>query len=186
MTEFQLLGGVPEDDARRVLAAAERRRFARGEVVVHHDDPADTLHLVATGRFAVLVESVMLAVRGTGECFGEAALLSARGRRTATVRALEAAETLVLGATAFAELRRMNAALEEALYLPAERRVHRRLLELARVYREDDGDVTIPLTQAELAKLAGTTRATVNEILQADEERGVVRLGRGRIIVLQP
>ena len=206
MAQFRLLAGVPEVDGRRLLAIAKRRRFARGEIVFHRDDPADTLHLVGKGRFAVLMrtplgQTAMLAVRGPADSFGETALLAARAKRTATVRALEAGETHAVDAQAFAELRnafpavdrilfallaaelrRMNDALVEALYLPVEHRVRRRLLDLVRVY---DGGA-IPLTQTEVAELAGTTRATANQILRNEENEGVVRLERGRIVVVDP
>ncbi len=51
--QWPILAGVPEEDARRVLSIARRRTFDRREVVFHHGDPADSLHLVYTGRFAV-------------------------------------------------------------------------------------------------------------------------------------
>jgi CRP/FNR family cyclic AMP-dependent transcriptional regulator len=205
---FRLLAGVPDADVERLLAAARRRRFARGEVVFHRDDPADSLHLVAQGRFAVRVktplgETAMLAVRGPGDTFGETALLAASPKRTATVSALEAAETYALGEREFSEVRRAYPAVErilfalmaaeirrqtdlllEALYLPVDRRLRRRLLELARVYGGDDGEAAIPLTQAELAEMAGTSRATANQILRGEQERGTVRLERGRVLVL--
>ena len=37
-----------------------------------------------------------------------------------------------------------------------------------------------------LAEMAGTTRATVNQVLRAEAERGTVELARGRTRVLQP
>jgi CRP-like cAMP-binding protein len=76
-------------------------------------------------------------------------------------------------------LRRLNGRLVEALYVPADARICRRLLELARLY----GDV-IPLTQEDLAGLAGTTRATVNRVLRREERSGHVKLDRGRIALL--
>jgi CRP-like cAMP-binding protein len=53
--EWLLLEGVPEVDRRHVLSIARRRRFEKGEAVFHEGDPGDTLHLIATGRFAVRV-----------------------------------------------------------------------------------------------------------------------------------
>jgi CRP-like cAMP-binding protein len=44
----------------------------------------------------------------------------------------------------------------------------------------------VPLTQEELAELAGTTRATINRVLREEEKRGTIRLERGRTIVLDP
>ena len=42
----------------------------------------------------------------------------------------------------------------------------------------------IPLTQEELAQLAGTTRPTANRVLRAAETAGVLKVARGRIEVL--
>ena len=81
----------------------------------------------------------------------------------------------------------------EALFVPVERRVLRRLLALMDVYggpgpspgSDDPGEASeIPLTQDDLASLAGTSRATVNRVLRQAEEAGWVSLGRGRIKVL--
>jgi CRP-like cAMP-binding protein len=79
-----------------------------------------------------------------------------------------------------AEVRTMIERLLEALYLPAERRVLRRLVELADIY----GGAEIPLTQEELAGLAGTSRATVNAVLGDAQTRGLVELRRGRVTIL--
>jgi CRP-like cAMP-binding protein len=65
-----------------------------------------------------------------------------------------------------------------------DRRVHRRLLELAHSYGPADGSVTVPLSQAQLADLVGATRPSVNQVLQRLAELQVVRLGRSRIEVL--
>jgi CRP-like cAMP-binding protein len=42
----------------------------------------------------------------------------------------------------------------------------------------------IPLTQGDLASLAGTSRATVNRVLRDAERRGEVEVRRGRTAVL--
>ena len=74
----------------------------------------------------------------------------------------------------------LNDRLLEALYIPADRRIVRRLVELTDVYSASD----VPLTQEELAQLAGTSRATVNQVLRREEERVTVELQRGRTLVL--
>ena len=61
-----------------LLSIARRRTFARGEVVFHRDDPADSLHLVVRGRFGARVltplgDSVLIDVLGPGQSFGELA-----------------------------------------------------------------------------------------------------------------
>jgi CRP-like cAMP-binding protein len=202
---WELLREVPDEEVRRVLSIARRRTFARGEVVFHEHDPADSLHLVARGRFAVRIttplgDSALLTLRGPGEAFGELALVSGpEAPRSATVESLEAGETHavyrrefdalrrehprvgeVLVALLAESVRRTNRLLLDAYYAPAETRVLRRLAELASAAA--DGEVR--LTQEDLASLAGTSRATVNRVLREAEERGSLKLGRGRTTVL--
>ncbi len=202
--QWRLLEDVPEEEVRRLLSVARRRKFRRGEVVFHRDDPADSMHLIVSGRFAIRVmtplgDTATIAVRGPGESFGEIALLAEEHRRTATVEALEDAETFcvyerevdrlrdenpsvdrVLFAFLAGEVRMLNERLLEALYLPAERRLLRRLAELAELYGNDE----VPLTQEELAGLAGTSRATVNKVLREEQARGTIELRRGKTVVL--
>jgi CRP/FNR family cyclic AMP-dependent transcriptional regulator len=204
---WEILAGLDADDERRLLAAARRRRFARHEVVFHRGDPADSVHLVTKGRFAARIvtplgDSAMLSVVGPGQAFGELALLGRDAARSATIAALEPGETLALRRADFEALRashaeidaalidlladhvrRLSDRLVEALYVPADRRVLRHLLRLEAVYGNGDGAL-VPLTQEDLASLAGTSRATVNRVLREAEQRGEVRLARGRTSVL--
>ena len=204
---WQLLADVPPEEVRMLLQVARRRRFAKREVVFHRDDPADSLHLIHTGRFAVRIMTPLgdiatIAVRGPGETFGEIALVSGNDRRTATVSALEEAETHAVYRSDFDRLRKqhpqitdvlitsfahairaLDERLLEALYVPAERRVLRRLAELEQMYSTGTSATTVPLTQELLAELAGTSRATVNRVLNEEQEHGTVELRRGKTIV---
>ncbi len=205
---WAIFDGIDEADVQQVLSIARRRRFAKGEVVFHAHDPADTIHLVERGRFAVRVttplgDTAVLTILGSGDLFGELALLGPDQRRTATVESLEAGETRsilrddfealrrrhpgvneVLIAILVGEVTRLSRHLLDALYVNVDSRVRRRLLELVAVYGDGaDGEVTIPLRQEDLAGLAGTSRATVNRVLREDEERGSLRLARGRVVV---
>ena len=78
----------------------------------------------------------------------------------------------------------MDVLIVEAFYVGAEKRVLRRLRDLAAVYGNGSGPITVPLTQEDLAGLAGTSRATVNRVLRDEETRGTVTLGRGKTVVL--
>lgn len=205
--EWRLLEGVPGEEVRRLVSVARRRTFSRGEVVFHQGDPADSLHLVSKGRFAIRVRTPLgdeatIGIRGPGESFGEMAIVGAGATRSATIEALEEAETFCVAQSEFgrlrrehpavdqllieflaAEVRELNAQLLDALFMPVERRVVRRLAELARVYGPAGEMVVIPLTQDELASIAGTTRPTVNQALRTLELDGIVELGRGRTII---
>jgi len=125
--EWQLLEGVPAADVQRLIQVARRRTFRRREVVFHRGDPADSLHLVSKGRFAVRVmtplgDQAMIAVRGPGESFGEMALVGEKAGRAATVEALEEAETLCVYEKEFARLRHEHPAEARRRRDPAERR----------------------------------------------------------------
>jgi CRP/FNR family cyclic AMP-dependent transcriptional regulator len=205
--QWRLLAGVEDTELQHLISVARRRRFARHEVVFHRDDPADSLHLIVKGRFAVRImtpvgDVVTISVLGPDDSFGEMALIGGEARRSATVLALEPAETLALYKDDFErlraqypavndvllrflvrELRAMNERLLEALYVPSERRVVRRLTELA-ADGAGEGGVEVPLTQEQLAELAGTSRSTVNRVLRQEEKRGTVALRRGRTTVL--
>src|SRR5262249_16617723 len=78
------------------------------------------------------------------------------------------------------EVRQLNERLLEALYLPVEKRVLRRLLALARTYDNGTEPVEVPLTQDELAEFVGAARTTVNRVLREEQERGTVQLRRGK------
>jgi CRP-like cAMP-binding protein len=211
---WEFLEGVPEDDRRRLLAATVRRKYARREVLFHDGDVADTVHLLDRGRVAVRITTPLgdvatLRVRGPGEVIGELALLGdGSSRRTATVVALERVETLTFHRDQFAELRRrhpsvdaflldvlatevsrLSGLLVEALHVPADTRVVRRLLALAALYSVGESSMAgaeVPLTQEDLASLAGTSRATVNRVVGEAEREGLVEVRRGRVIVLDP
>ena len=205
--EWRLLEEVPVDQVRELLQIARRRRFARNEVVFHRDDPGDSLHLISKGRFAIQVmtplgETATVAVRGPGESFGEMALVGGM-RRSATVVALQESETFSVYQSDFERLRRehpsvsdvliqflvsevkmLNERLLEALYVPVERRVLRRLVELAELYPGSDGTAEITLTQEAIAELAGAARPTVNRVLREEAQSGLIELMRGRIRIL--
>lgn len=190
------------------LALARRRSFARNEVVCHAGDPADSLHFVERGHFAVRAglasgSTATLNILSSGDYFGELALLRTDRRRTATVVALEASQTLAVAGTAFEALCTKNPKVErvlstvladrvdalshrllETMYDSLDRRVFRRLVELARAYEGPEGTMVVPLSQAQLADLVGATRPSVNQVLQRLVDQKLVVLGRSRIEIL--
>ncbi len=208
--DWPLLRAVPEGDRREILSRARRRKFARGEILFHEGDPADSLHIISRGRVAIgsstaLGDVATFAILGPGEAFGELALLRKEAHRTASATALEPTETHSIYRTDFEELRRshpqverfltevlaqrverLSAHLLEALYVPVGKRVLRRLHALADTYGVGKVGTVIPLTQDDLASLAGTSRPTANRIIREAEDEGLLTLGRRRITILDP
>jgi CRP-like cAMP-binding protein len=201
-----MLGGL-DDDARRALwARMRRRRFARGEVLFHEGDPGDALHVIVKGHVTVKASTprgdrAILRVLGPDDVVCEFAVVSP-GPRAATVTALEPTETMMLDSETFAELRkerpsvddflldasiaevrRLSAALLDALYLPVEARVLRKVCELGDLYRNGE-EIAVPLGQDDIAQLAGVTRQTVNKVLSKAQQDGALRIERGRLAIL--
>jgi CRP-like cAMP-binding protein len=203
--ELGLLGALPEVERRAVRALMARRSYRRDEPLFHEGDPGDQLFTIERGRVAVRVTTrsgdvATLNVLGPGDTFGEQALLDPSALRTAGVVALEPVEVRTLHRAQFDELRRrhpgvdrllvdvlaaqvrrLSAGLLDALYLPVDKRVVRRLAELAPLYDTGDRPVVIRLRQDDIASMAGTTRPTTNRVLQRLVDEGVIALGRGRI-----
>lgn len=207
--EWRLLDNLDEELRRRVMTVARRRVFKRNEVIFHEGDPGDTLHFVLKGHVAIRVSTPMgeratLTVLGPGETFGELALLGEESERTATAAAVEGAETMSLHRRDFLDIRRADPAVErmivdalsarvgrltghlvEALYETVEVRLVRRLLALSETYDDEAAEtINLPVTQEDLASMAGTTRPTANRILKELEDSGVLAVARGRIEIL--
>jgi CRP-like cAMP-binding protein len=85
-----------------------------------------------------------------------------------------------------AHLRRTNEWLEDAYYMDLDQRLARRLYDLAVEQGRQTADgieVSLPLTQSDLAALVGATRVTVNRQLGIYQDAGLMRLGRGSFTV---
>jgi CRP-like cAMP-binding protein len=73
--------------------------------------------------------------------------------------------------------------LADSLYLDADHRVLRRLLDARRTFGIDSPE-PLPITQEDLAAMAGVTRPTANRVLRRLEQQGIARLGRRHIEIL--
>ncbi len=196
-------------EAPRWRQKMRRRRFARDEVIFHEGELGDTVHVIDKGRVLVEVTTsagdvAALSVRGPGEVIGELAIVG-DGRRTARITALEPTETLNLTNEILEDLRSTDprvdrylvellasklsettAQLMEVLFVPVEQRVFRVLGRLADAFDNGDVPIVVRLRQEDIAAMAGTRRQTANRPLKAAEAAGVLRIGRGRIEVLDP
>ena len=111
------------DDATLTLCAdaMRGRRFRRGEVVFHVEDPGDALFVVTSGEIKILLpseegaEPVILTTLGRGGFFGELALLDGRPRSASAI-AVRAAEALVLRRDTFDRLVDAEPALRRAMF----------------------------------------------------------------------
>lgn len=208
--EWPLPAELDEAERRAVVAAARPRTFSKDDVVFLEGDPADSVHFVTSGHFAVRVSTpdgdrATVNVLGAGRWFGELSSVPEQQPvpRSASVLALDDSSTLVLTLQDYRALCREHPAMErleltlmaarvrdlseqllQALYVPLDRRLCRRLLDLVAVYDGADGRTVLPLTQEQIADLAGGTRPSVNQVLQRLVAEEIVELRRGRVTVL--
>jgi CRP/FNR family cyclic AMP-dependent transcriptional regulator len=184
-----------------------RRRYGKNEPIFHEGEVGDTFHVIDKGRVLIEVSTVRgdvaaLGVRGPGEVLGELAIVGT-GRRTAKVTALEPTETLALTQATLDEMRRADPSVDqrllqilaarlqetmdqlmEVLFIPVETRVLRVLLRLAEAFDSDTTPIVVRVRQEDIAAMAGTRRQTANRPLKAAEAEGAIKIGRGRIEVL--
>jgi CRP-like cAMP-binding protein len=204
---WRALGELAGLDERTLRATCAHRRYDRGVTVFHEGDPAAALHLIDRGRVAIrlttpLGETGTIDVLQAGDTFGEQALVDGSGSRTATVIAIERTETLCLDQVTFDRLRRDHPGLDrflvmvlaarlqttsrhllDALYLPADTRVMRCVFRMQDMFSME-AKRSIPLTQADIASMAGVTRSTVNRVLKRAQADGVLTIGRRSVDVV--
>lgn len=207
MPGHELFGTGGPAAAETVTRLIVRRRFAGGEVIFHQGDPADRVHIIESGSVRITIASVdgregTLAILGPGWVFGEAALVDG-GHRSAGAVALEPVVTATLDRGALAALADEQPAIREAVmeglgrwmhqltdqiaelhFLDLRGRVAATLVRLARTAGRAGGPVTLPpVTQAELASLAASTRQRVNAALGELVRDGLIAYDGRRITV---
>src|ERR1700740_2311757 len=115
--DLSLLSSLDPRQREELLGRCVHRRFGRRQVIFHHGDPSDGMHLIVSGRVMIRVstplgEEASLTVSGPGDSVGDESLLVGGGRRSASAVALEPVETMFLSSSAFEALRREDTALD--------------------------------------------------------------------------
>ena len=207
-----VFGELGDDDLRRVAEVTVPRRFTAGVAVFREGDDSDTCYVVHAGHARALREhpdgrQITLATFGPGDIFGELAMFDDE-RRSATVEATDDLEVLgILGGdmrrlmrrhpdiavklviSLGRRLRAANERLASQSFQTVQSRVAavlEQLVEQARSEGADDRDVPVVATQADLAKLAGSSRESASRFLAVLERAGVISQGRGRLTVHDP
>jgi CRP-like cAMP-binding protein len=209
LARVPVLADLPPEDLAQISEVAHPRRFAAGEIVFREGDASNTCYIVRSGRARATREhadgrQLALATFGPGDIFGELAMFDDE-RRSATVEAVEALEVLAilgpdmrrvmerrpqlaiaLAAALSRRLRATNERLASQSFQTVQSRVANVLGQL--VEQEDAGrsDVSLTVTQAEVAQLAGSSRESASRFLAVLERAGVISQGRGRLTVHDP
>lgn len=190
---------------RSLLKIAQERTFQRGQVVFEQDDEASELFIVRKGVLEVSTLALdgrkhILNVVTKGNLFGEIALLDG-GKRSATITALEPTRLLSVSrrvmmdqmqqhpdfgldliSLTVARLRWVISAHEEKAFQPLEVRLARRLIYLEDKIGTQSG--LVALSQNDIAEHVGASREAASKCLAEWQRRGVVKLGRKRIEII--
>lgn len=212
LANVPLLSGLSEAELDRIAQVAVPRAFPKGARVFHEGDRSDACYVIRSGEIRVTREhsdgrAIALATLGAGEIVGELAMLDGEVR-SASVEALSDVELLAIAALDMRGLLERNPEITAKLVIALTRRVRETNERVARqsfqtvpsrvagvlsqLVAEEGADVqgrdgvTIRMNQSDLAQLAGTSRESVSRFLAVLERAGVVRVGRGRVTVLEP
>ncbi len=206
LLQVPLFADLSAEDISRVSQATRQKTYPQGSVIVFEDDPGDALYVVVTGQVKVVLigedgREVILSLLRKGDFFGEMALIDNQPR-SAHVIAMEDSKLLVLHRDDFrrclAETPRIALGLLQQLsrrlrsadnkigglvLLDVPSRVARLLLELA---NEGDGRViSRTVTQHKtIGQMVGSTRETVSRTISALADRGLIRVTRKTIEIL--
>jgi CRP/FNR family cyclic AMP-dependent transcriptional regulator len=185
------------------------RRYRRGDVLFHQGDDAGVIVVLRDGHVKATMlndgREVILAFPGPGELLGELSAVDGHPR-SATVRAVDEVEALVIPGSAFraylerrprvalvllrgvterlraADRQRVDYAVNDVVV-----RVAGRLVELCDRFGSEDGagiDIGLSITQDELAAWAGASREAVAKAMALLRTLGWVQTERRRILVL--
>jgi CRP/FNR family transcriptional regulator len=203
---------LEHEDLERIADLAVPRAFEPGQIVFREGDASDTCYIVRSGRARAVREhpdgrTITLATFGSGDIFGELAMFEDE-LRSATVEAVQRTSVVaVLGpdmrrlmvehpqiairlvVALGRRLREMNDRLAKQSFQTVQSRVAVVLGELVAQAIEagaSNQEVLLTATQADLAKLAGSSRESASRFLAVLERAGVISQGRGRLVVHDP
>ncbi len=208
----RFLEGLTKAELDAVLSEASHRSFAESSLIVHEDDPADRLFLLTSGRGRQFVvtrqgQKILLHWLTAGQIFGGAAIVSSPSTYFASAEVLSTGCALVWDRKTIRVLvTRIQRLLDNALSIAvtehvawligarvslssadAQSRIAHLLLSLAcGIGRSCADGVEIPVGNEELGSGANATQFTVSRILSKWQRDGILRKGRGRVILQHP
>jgi CRP/FNR family transcriptional regulator, cyclic AMP receptor protein len=211
LSRVPLFSELSREELERISRVSVARSFPAGVRVFHEGDHSDACYLVRKGDLRVTREhpdgrAIALATLGPGDIFGELAMLDGEAR-SASVETLSDSELLALPAADVRRLLADHPGISVKLIAALTRRLRETNERVARqsfqtvpsrvagvltqLIAEESAStgrqgITIRMTQADLAQLAGTSRESVSRFLATLERAGVVQVGRGRVTVVEP
>ena len=181
--------GLSDGEPKALEGSSTTRAFPKNTVVIHENDPADSLFVIESGKVKVYCsdkngKEFIMNTLGPGDYFGELALLD-DSTRSASVRTVEKSEFRIVMKEDFAgvledhpgitqqlisnlagRVRKLTADVKSLALQDVYGRVANVLMDLAE--ERGDGTLFIPekLTQQDIADRVGASREMVARILK--------------------
>jgi CRP/FNR family transcriptional regulator len=209
LARHRVAGKIARSDLETMLAYAQPKALRARAALFKSGEIGSALYVVLSGWVKISREtpsghSIVLEVAGPGSMFGELAVLCGLPRAADAV-ALTAAQVLAIDGRALTAALRANPdailaivkmlgerlarttdQMEDLVFLPAEPRLARALIRLAALTPQVAAKglaIDLGLSQRELGEITGLARESINKLLSAWRDAGVVAL-RGRTLTL--
>ena len=189
LDQVEIFHGLADEELKALESSSTTRAFPKNTVVIHENDPADSLFVIESGKVKVYCsdkngKEFIMNTLGPGDYFGELALLD-DSTRSASVRTVEKSEFRIVMKEDFSgvladhpgivkqlisnlagRVRKLTADVKSLALQDVYGRVANVLMDLAE--ERGDGTLFIPdkLTQQDIADRVGATREMVARILK--------------------
>jgi len=209
LTKNTFLGRLPDVVLDALMRKGQVRTYAKGALIYRRGDPSDSLMVVITGRVKISNTSaggkeVVLDFLGVGDIYGEFSALDGK-ERAVDAFALEESEVFVVYSRdlvpmliahphamlevirVLCERARAGAAIIEDNKLRMRARAAKGLLRLARQRGRrsaDDASLQLTISQEELGKYLGLSRANVNRQLAQLKAANMIRIDGTEISIV--
>jgi len=212
LASSHLFRNIDKSDLELLAKYTKLKVFKNREVICRRGDLGSQMYLIANGRVTLHTDSdegkeLGFGFLNKGDVFGEIALFDG-GVRTATVKAIEKTELLIIErrdflpflektpkaalqllSTMAARLRSTDEHFEDIFFRNLPGRLAKKFLGLAESYgRETDKgiEIDLKLSQGEIGKLTGATRESINKQMRAWEADGLIDCTKGFITIKNP
>lgn len=209
MSEVDIFADLSEAEMAAIAAAAPMRQFAPGELLYSPPQPMETLFILKQGRVRIFRVSpdgraLTTAIITPGTIFGEMLLLGqqmhdnfaeALDKVTVCVMTRSDVQRFLLSDARIAariseilgnRVSQLERRLSDSVFKSVPQRIATTLCLLAdqEPRRPLSKGVQVALTHEQVAALAGTSRETTTKILNEYADQELLRLGRGKITIL--
>ncbi len=210
LARVPIFSGLSESELSFLAQRAVPRRYSAGETVFGEGEPCQGLYVVESGHIRIFKTSIngreqVLSIDGPGSSVAELPVFDG-GNYPASVAAVDDATLLFVSKQDFqslclshphvslkvlrvvgSRLRRLVGIIEELSFTTVRHRLASFLVRLAQKEgkRSADGiEITLPVSNQELASQIGTVRELVSRNLSRLQAEGLIRMDGRSVIVL--